>query len=72
MQKGEEKDGNEGKASVMKEIYNLAIKNDSFGKMNCSTLTNEIKRKALLLLMFILMKCNDIFKSRGVANRSRQ
>jgi hypothetical protein len=47
----------------MKEIKNLALKNDYFSKLNYEELTQEIKDKALSLLMFMVIKWNEDIKS---------
>ena len=56
----------------MKEICNLAIKNNYFRELNYKSLINDMKKKELLLQMFMVMKRNRELKSHGVANRSLQ
>ena len=72
MQSGIKKFGDDGKESAMKEIRNIAIKNNWFGKLEHEQMTEEQKKKALPLLMFMTMKHNGQIKSRGVANGSNQ
>ena len=72
MQKGIKKHGDKGKMPAMKEMHNLATKNDCFGELECDSLTKEMKRKALPLLMFMTAKRNGEIKSRGVVNGSFQ
>ena len=57
---------------MMKETRNLAVKNDCFGEFSCESLTEEMKRRALPLLMFMSLKINGDLKSRGAANGSFQ
>ena len=71
-QSGVKKHGEEGKTSAMKEMRNLAVKNDRFKEVNYDSLTEDVKKKALPLLMFMVMKRNGTLKSRGVENGSKQ
>ena len=64
--------GGEWKTSAMKEIRNLAIKNNCFGELKCDSISEDVKRKALPLLMFMVLKRNGEIKSRGVSNGSLQ
>ena len=57
---------------AIKEIKNLAVKNKCFREIDYSTLTQEMKDKGLLLLMFIVMKRNGEIKTQGYANGSYQ
>ena len=72
MQYGVKKYGKDRKLSAMNEMKNLAIKNDCFSELDYSSMADEMKKKALPLLMFMMMKRNDTLKSREVANRSFQ
>ena len=72
MQVGVKKFGGEGKILAMKEVLNLAIKNDCFGELKHESLTEEMKRKALPLLIFMVLKINGEIKPRGVVNGSFQ
>ena len=53
-------------------MKNLAVKNDCFGEVEYESLTEEMKKRALPLLMFMVLKRKGVLKSRGVANGSRQ
>ena len=55
----------------MKEIDNL-LGNECFGEVGCSTLAQEMKGKALPILMLMAVKRNGSLKARGVANGSAQ
>ena len=59
--------GDSGKKSALKEIENLTG-NECFGETKYSELTQEMKDRALPILMFMIMKRNGLLKSRGVAN----
>ena len=72
IQQGIKAFGEKGKESAMKEMKNLAIKNDCFDEVEYELLTDEQKNKALPMLMFMIMKRNGLIKSRGVANRKNQ
>ena len=48
------------------------MKNDFFGEVDCTTLTQEIKDKALLLLMLMVEKCSSEMKMCGSSNTSYQ
>ena len=54
----------------MNDIYNLSIKNECFGEIDYGSLTQEMKDKALLLFMLMVMNRSDEIKSRGVSNGS--
>ena len=47
-----------GKESAIKDIRNLAVKNDSFGDIEHGSLVKEMKDKAIPLLMLTVMKNN--------------
>ena len=68
VQKGIKVFGEKGKESAMKEMRNLAMKNDCFDEVEYEALSDDQKVKALPMLMFMLMKRNGLLKSRGVAN----
>ena len=51
----------------MKEIRNLAEKKECFGEPGYEELTQEMKDRALLLLMFMVMKHTGELKSHGCA-----
>lgn len=57
-------------ASAMKEIRNLAVKNDYFVEVDYDKLSQEMKDKALPLLILIVMKLKGEIKFRGCANGS--
>ena len=57
MQKGVKRYGDSGKKSALKEIENLTG-NECFRKIDYSSLTQEMKDKALPILMFMIMKRN--------------
>ena len=65
MQKGIKSYGVKGKESVMKEIRNIAEKNDGFGEIDIGSLIEEMKRRALPLLTLMVMKIKDDLKMRG-------
>ena len=67
IQQGIKQYGDDGKESVMKEIRNLTT-NECFGEISFETLTQEMKDRALPILMFMIMKRNGNLKSRGVAD----
>ena len=48
----------------MKEIKNLAVKNDCFGEIEFKSLTQLMKDKTLHLLVFVVMKRNGDIKSK--------
>ena len=56
IQSGIRKYGDKEKKLVMKEMRNLAITNKCFGELEHNSLMQEMKERALLLLMFIMMK----------------
>ena len=58
--------------STIKEIRNLAIKNDYFREILYEELISKMKDRALPILMFIVIKRNGDVKLRGCANRSFQ
>ena len=64
--------GEDGKKSEMKEIKNLAQKNECFGEVKYENLIQDMKYKALPLLMFILKKRNVMLKTRDVASGGYQ
>ena len=64
-QQGIKKFGQKGKDSVIKEIQNLAEKNECFLEVEYESLTPEMKDKALPLLLFMVMKRNGDLKTRG-------
>lgn len=55
----------------MKEIRDLARKNECFSEIKCSSLTQVIKDRALLLLMFMVIKKSEI-KTYGAVAGNRQ
>eukprot|EP00536_Pseudo-nitzschia_multiseries_P010625 jgi/Psemu1/203784/e_gw1.332.17.1 len=59
--------GDKGKQSIMKEINNL-VSRDCFGEVDQESLTTEQKRRALPILMFMLVKRDGRLKSRGCAD----
>lgn len=72
VQQGVDKFGHLEEESVMKEIQNLTVKNDCFGEVDFKSLTQEMKDKALPILMFMVMKRNGDLKTRGCVNGSVQ
>ena len=56
----------------MKELINLHEKNPCFGGIEFDSLTQEMKDKALPLLLFIVMKRSGDLKTRGVVAGNRQ
>ena len=70
IQRGIRKYGDKEKVSAIKKIKNLTAKNDCFGKIEYSTITQEIKDKALPVLMFMVIKRNGELKSTGCTNSS--
>ena len=56
----------------MKEIENLAEKNNCFKEVDCESLTEEMKKIAMSMLMFIVAKRNGATKSRGMARGGHQ
>ena len=67
IQSGIHKYSEQGKASAMKEMKNLVEKNDCFKEVDFNSLSDEMKSKAMPLLMLMISKRNRVFKSRGVA-----
>eukprot|EP00536_Pseudo-nitzschia_multiseries_P018072 jgi/Psemu1/54022/gm1.54022_g len=61
------RDGDQGKASIMKEIHNL-VSQDCFEEVNQNTMTSDHRQQALPILMFMLMKRDARLKSRGCAD----
>ena len=59
--------GEKGKISVMKEIRDLAEKNDYFGEVSYESMTTGMNSKALTLLILMHAKRNGVIKSRGLA-----
>ena len=55
IQQGIHKYDDKGKKSVMKEIENLTD-NKYFGEIEYNSITQEMKDKALHILMFMIMK----------------
>ena len=72
IQQGIKKHGNEGKESVTKVLINLDVKNSCFGEIDYDSLTEEMKDKALPLLLFMVMKRSGDLKTRGVTAGNRQ
>ena len=70
IQKGIKIYGEKGEQSAMKEMKNLAIKNECFGEIDYSSLTQDQKDRALPILMFMVLKRSGELKSRGVVNGS--
>ena len=68
IQEGVTKHGQKGKESVMKEIRNLAEKNECFREVNYDGPSQEKKDKASPLLLPMAMKRNGDLKTRGAAN----
>lgn len=66
-QKGISKYGDKGKASAMKEIQ-ILTQNECFNEVTYEDLMQEMKDRALPILMFMIMKGNGDLKSRGVAD----
>ena len=60
----------EGKKSAIKEMWNLTEKNNCFSELDYHKLIDAMKKRALLFLIFIVMKRNGLIKMRGVANNS--
>ena len=56
----------------MKELINLDVKNSCFREIYYDSLTQEMKDKALPLLLFMVMKRSGNLKTRGVAAGNRQ
>ena len=52
----------------MKEMNNLAVKNEYFDKVDCKSLSDKHKSRALLMLIFMIIKRNCIIKLREVAS----
>ena len=71
VQQGIHKYGEEGKKSAMKEIENLTD-NECFGEIDYNSIAQEMKDKALPILMFMIIKRNGNIKTKGVANGSYQ
>ena len=72
IQKGIKKFDKKVKMSAMKEICNLASKIYFFGEVDYDKLSQEMKDKALFILMLVIMKRNGEIKSRGYTNGSCQ
>ena len=64
--------GDKGKSSVMNGIKNLSVKNKCFGEISYEGLVQQMKDKALPLLVFMVMKRNGDLKLSGCANGSYQ
>ena len=71
IQQGIKTYGDKGKESALNEIRNLT-ENECFGEVEYNTLTQEMKNKALPILMFMIMKRNGLIKTRGVADGSKE
>ena len=71
IQQGIKQCGDSGKKSALKEIENLTG-NECFRETKYSELTQDMKDRALPILMFMIMKRNGMLKSRGVSNGSLQ
>jgi hypothetical protein len=71
VKQGLQRHGKEAKESAMKEIKNL-VGNDCFGETKYEELSQEMKDKALPILMFMVLKRNGLLKTRGVADGSVQ
>jgi len=56
----------------MKEIRNLAKKNQCFSEIDYNSLIQEMKDKVLPLLMFMVIKRSGELKTRGVAAGNKQ
>ena len=56
----------------MKKTRNLVVKNNCFMELPCKSLTKDMNRRALSLLMFMMLKRNGDLNSRGAANGSFQ
>ena len=63
LQIGVKKCGEDRKKSTRKEMKNLTEKNNCFAKLDYDQLTDEMKKKALPLLMFMIMKRNRLIKT---------
>jgi hypothetical protein len=48
---------------MVKEIKNLVVKNNCFREIKYDSLTDEMKKSALPLLMFMVIKRNGDIKS---------
>ena len=51
-------------------MKNLATKNSCFGELDYDSLSQEVKDKALPILILMVLKRSGEIKSRGVANGS--
>ena len=67
IREGLKRHGADGKASLLKEINNLVTR-DCFGKVDYESLTEEEKRKALPILMFMILKRDGKLKNRSCAD----
>ena len=70
VQKGIKVFEDKGKQSAMKEIKNIAIKNNFFGEVEHESLTREMMHEDLPMLVFMVFKKSDEIKSRRVVNGS--
>ena len=61
IQEGIKRYKDEGKSSTMKEIINL-IENDCFGETDYSNPSQEVNDKTLQILMFMILKRNELLK----------
>ena len=71
VKEGIRRHGKEAKSSALKEVRNLVM-NECFGEIDYNTITDEMKDKALPILMFMVLKRNGLLKTRGVADGSVQ
>ena len=71
VKQGVKRHGKDAKDSALKEIKNL-VGNDCFGETEYAQLSQEMKDKALPILMFMVLKRNGSLKTRGVADGSVQ
>ena len=58
--------------SEMKGMCNIAAKNEHFGEACCSSLSQEMRDNALLLLMYMIIKRNCDMKSKVCAHETDQ
>ena len=65
--KGIKTRGDAGKASAMKEINNLVVR-DCFGEVEYKSLTPKQRKLSLPILMFMTMKRDGTLKTRGCAD----
>jgi hypothetical protein len=65
--KGIKTHGDAGKASAMKEINNLVVR-DCFGEVEYKSLTPKQRKLSLPILMFMTLKRDGTLKTRGCAD----